>query len=69
MKKNMRHSEKKIAGTCETCANYAWDDEEEYYTCDINLDEDDMYHFLTGNVRYCPYYQSGDEYRVVRHQM
>ena len=33
------------------------------------LDEDEMYRFLKGSFDRCPYYQAGDEYRIVRHQM
>lgn len=54
---------------CDFCANYEYDEEEEYYTCGVNLDEDEMYRFLTGNCRECPYFSSNDEYSVVRHQM
>jgi len=54
---------------CEECNNYMYDDEEECYVCDMNLDEDDMYKFLTGNNKDCPYYQSDNEYEVVKHQM
>ena len=57
------------ADICEECNNYMYDDEEECYVCDMNLDEDDMYKFLTGNNKDCPYYQDNDEYKVVRHQM
>lgn len=57
------------ADHCEYCANYAYDEEEEIYYCDVNLDEDDMYRFLTGHTKACPYFTSGDEYKVVRHQM
>ena len=35
-------------------------------TCVIN--KADLERFLQGNTRSCPYYQSGDEYSVVRHQ-
>lgn len=59
----------KNTSVCEYCAHYIFDEEEEWYYCDVNLDEDEMYHFLTGNFSNCPYYQSGDEYRIVRHQM
>lgn len=59
-----------MAGSkCEFCANYVYDEEDEIYYCDVNLDEDEMFRFLSGNFRECPYYQSGDEYKVVRHQM
>ena len=54
---------------CDTCNNYIYDDEDECYICDMNLDEDDMVKFLTGNFNECPYYQSNDEYLIVRHQM
>ena len=53
---------------CDTCANYAYDEDYEYYVCDVNLDEDDYRRFLTDDTKGCPYYQSDDEYAVVRHQ-
>ena len=55
--------------SCDYCANYAYDEEDECYYCDINLDEDEMYRFLSSNYRECPYFKSGDEYAVVRHQI
>ena len=59
-----------MAGTkCEYCANYVYDEDYEYYVCDMDLDEDDMVRFLTGNTNSCPYYQLYDEYKIVRHQM
>ena len=58
--------EKSGASACEFCANYIYEEEDD---CDVNLDEDEMYRFLSGNFRECPYYRSDDEYRVVRHQM
>ena len=54
---------------CEMCNNYIYDDEDECYVCDMNLDEDDMVRFLTGNTSSCPFYQSNDEYLIVRQQM
>ena len=54
---------------CEMCSNFVYDEETECYVCDMDLDEDDMVRFLMGNTAACPYYQSGDEYQVVRHQM
>lgn len=54
---------------CDMCANYEYDEEEEYYTCGVNLDEDEMYRFLSGSCNDCPYFSQDDEYRVVRHQM
>ena len=53
---------------CDTCNFYTYDEDYECYVCDMDLDKDDMVRFLQGNTRSCPYYQSGDEYSVVRHQ-
>ena len=59
-----------MAGTkCEYCANYVYDEDYEYYVCDINLDEDEMVRFMTDSYYDCPYYRNGDEYLVVRKQL
>lgn len=59
-----------LKGTsCDYCANYAYDEETESYYCDVNLDEDEYYRFISSEYKACPYYRNGDEYRVVRHQM
>lgn len=55
--------------SCDYCANYVYDEEDQCYYCDVNLDEDEMYRFMSGNYKECPYFRSGDEYKVVRHQM
>lgn len=60
---------KQPVGTCEQCNNYVYDDDYECYTCDMDLDEDEMAKFLADEFRDCPYYQSGDEYLIVRKQM
>ncbi len=57
------------ASNCDSCVNYIYDEDYECYSCLVNLDEDEMYRFLTGNQRECPYYQLDDEYAVVRHQI
>ena len=38
------------------------------YTCDRNLDEDEMYRFMAGSYFDCPYYRFYDEYLIVRKQ-
>ena len=53
----------KVVGSCECCGNYVYDEENEYYVCEVDLDEDDMVRFLKGDVRACPYYQSDDGIR------
>ena len=57
------------ASCCETCRNYVYDEDYEYYVCDMDLYEDEMYRFSTGTYHDCPYFRLGDEYRVVRKQM
>ena len=44
---------------CEYCVNYSYDEDYECYTCEVNLDEDEMAHFITGNFRQCPYFKMG----------
>ena len=58
-----------MASNCDSCVNYVYDEDEECYFCLVNLDEDEMYRFLTGTQSSCPYYRLDDEYGVVRHQI
>lgn len=55
--------------SCETCARCYYDEEYGGQVCDINMDEDEYMRFMTDSHYACPYYQNGDEYAVVRHQM
>lgn len=68
-KPDMAGKKKEQATSCETCRNYIYDEDYEYYVCDMDLDEDEMYHFLSSSMRNCPYYQVDNEYLIVRHQM
>ncbi len=52
---------------CEFCAFYVYD-EEGYGECEVNLDEDEMARFLSSSHEFCPYYQTDDEYKIVRKQ-
>ena len=61
--------DKKTVGSCECCGNYVYDEDYEYYVCDMDLDEDEMYRFLSGSTDSCPYYQLDNEYLIVRKQM
>lgn len=54
---------------CDTCSNYQYVEDYEYYVCMIDLDEDDMSRFLQGGSFACSFYQRDDEYAVVRKQM
>ncbi len=53
---------------CEYCAYYSYDEYEDWYVCEMDLDEDDLVRFLSGNTKSCPYFRNGDEYAVVRKQ-
>ena len=58
-----------ITSNCESCVFYDYDEEWDTYTCQMNLDEDEMVRFLTASFDNCPYFQLDDEYRIVRKQM
>ncbi len=54
---------------CDTCAYYAYDEDDDCYYCTIDMDEDDYARLMTGSAKECPFWQNGDEYAVVRHQL
>ncbi|MDO4614098.1 MAG: DUF6472 family protein [Lachnospiraceae bacterium] len=54
---------------CDSCANFFYDEENEEWICDVQMDEDDAVRFYTNPKPECPFYRNGDEYAVVRHQM
>lgn len=54
---------------CESCNNYIYDEEDDAYYCDISMDEDDMGRFYASDYKECPYYQSDNEYIIVKKQM
>ena len=60
---------KQTGSNCEYCVNYSYDEDYEVYTCEVDLDEDEIEHFVTGTFHQCPYFRMGDEYRIVRRQM
>lgn len=58
-----------MTSSCDSCVNYVYEEEDDYYYCLVNLDEDEMVRFLTDTQKSCPYYRLDDEYGVVRHQI
>ncbi len=54
---------------CESCVFYDYDEDYDTYACQMNLDEDEMVHFLSGHKRACPYYRFYDEYKSVQKQI
>lgn len=53
---------------CDFCAYYDYDEENEQYVCDIDLDEDEMVNFLSYSTQNCPYFNPYDEYKIVEKQ-
>ncbi len=65
----MEQSKANSAANCESCVFYDYDEDYETYVCTMNLDEDEMVRFLSGNTRTCPYYRFYDEYKSVQKQI
>ena len=55
--------------TCDYCANYIYDEEYGTSECQVSLDEDEMYRYMSRNYKECPYFQISNEYKIVRKQM
>jgi len=54
--------------SCDTCGNLQYDEDYDEYICMVNMDEDEYFRLLSSNYKECPYYQSDDEYKIVRKQ-
>lgn len=54
--------------TCDYCNNLVYDEEDEEYYCEVDMDEDDMARLYQSHNSECPYFQSNNEYEVVKHQ-
>ena len=59
----------KPKSSCESCEFYQYDEFTDDYSCTMNLDEDEMIVFLSGNTKSCPYYRYYDEYKSVHKQL
>lgn len=59
---------KETKTNCESCYHYLYDEDYDCYTCQMDLDEDEMEKFMSGSFHHCPYYQYNDEYLIVRKQ-
>lgn len=44
---------------CEDCVYYSYDEEDDTYYCDQQLDEDEMSGFLRRKLTACPFYHGG----------
>lgn len=59
---------KEKKSNCDYCMNYSYNEEYDCYECAVDLDEDEMYGFITNKYRSCPYFRLGDEYKIVQKQ-
>ena len=59
-----KKTEKKRISSCDICMNYTYDEDYECYTFEVDLDEDEMAHFMQDTYYNCPYFQMGDEYKM-----
>ena len=53
------------AASCDLCAHYVYDEEDDFSECMVNMDEDDYARFITSSYESCPYFQLDDEYKPV----
>ena len=47
---------------CDSCVYNVYDDDDECYYCEVDMDEDDAARLMQGHYKECPYYQNDDEY-------
>lgn len=59
---------KKRVTNCESCEFFDYNEDTDAYECRVNLDEDDLFRFMSGQNRECPYYRFYDEYKSVQKQ-
>lgn len=45
-----KKTEKKRISSCDICMNYTYDEDYECYTCEVDLDEDEMAHFMQDTI-------------------
>ena len=64
----MKEKKKQGSSSCDYCVNYGYNEEYDCYECTVDLDEDEMYGFLSGHRNTCPYFRMGDEYKIVQKQ-
>jgi hypothetical protein len=68
-KKTAKEPKKPTVGRCEECEFYDYDEDLDAYVCQVNLDEDEMISFISGQTGRCPYYRYYDEYKSVHKQI
>lgn len=46
--------------SCDSCVYNVYDEDDETYYCEVDMDEDDAARLMQGHYRECPYYQLDD---------
>ena len=46
-----------MASSCDMCAHYVYDEEDDFSECLVNMDEDDFARFIARGYDNCPYFQ------------
>ena len=69
MAENTNKKKAPAVGRCEDCEFYDYDEDMDAYVCQVNLDEDEMVSFISGQTGRCPYYRYYDEYKSVHKQI
>ena len=49
-----------MASSCDMCAHYVYDEEDDFYECLVNMDEDDFARFVARGYDNCPYFQDSE---------
>ena len=58
-----------MSAPCELCLNNVQDEYGSYYCAQgAALDEDEMARYLARNTAACPFFEPGDEYKIVSKQ-
>ena len=53
-----------MAGICEECVHYDYDEELDAYYCTMDLDEDEMERFLRSANNACTEHRRGDDHEL-----
>ena len=53
---------------CEYCLNFVYDEEYGEEICEVDMDMDEIEHFMHGSYKECPYYRVNNEYKIVEKQ-
>ena len=53
--------------SCDSCVYNVYDEDDEEYYCEVDMDEDDAARLMQGHYKECPYYQLDDEYALPPH--